>query len=199
MICSRAWYRVISLNLLFKGTEIMSHVFWKQFSTIFIDNLKYAFNYSAEVDGDHHSWFIRYFQEAFEQSHLFRTQNPRDFNHFYLYSASFAARELVASSQKYLISRLLYPKVCHWYSLIRLYFLLCSEIESIWRSDVCLRKKVLFKSSGPELHNGVSFLHAKMERLSFERGNWPDGCHRSIDKTKYCSGLPVKYLGTRRS
>lgn len=58
-----------------------------------------CFDYSSDLDGYHHSGFLREFPEAFEQSHEVRRNKPRDFGHFNLYNTHLAARILIASSQ----------------------------------------------------------------------------------------------------
>lgn len=42
----------------------------------FVNCLRYAFNHSAELDGNHHSGFFSDFLEALKHGHKVRLKNP---------------------------------------------------------------------------------------------------------------------------
>ena len=80
----------------------------------FVNCLRYAFNHSAELNGNHHSGFFSDFLEALKHGHKVRLKNPWNLSHFNLY----IARLLIISLHTYFISRLFYPQIGLRYSLI---------------------------------------------------------------------------------
>lgn len=67
----------------------------------FVNCLRYAFNHSAELDGNHHSGFFSDLLEALKHGHKVRLKNPWNLSHFNLY----IARLLIISLHTYFISR----------------------------------------------------------------------------------------------